>query len=85
MQQRADNRIAKFMARYDALYAIIKAWPDTLFYTLGLPQSSFHASLLLLVNSNGSLTASSIGANTVAVTNISCADAAMAPSTTSGC
>lgn len=49
--QRGDNRVAKFMARYDGPFKITKAFPDTSTYTLELPHAmkifpTFHASML---------------------------------------
>lgn len=49
--QRGDNRVAKFMVRYDGPYVVTKAHPDTSSYTLDLPphvhiHPTFHASLL---------------------------------------
>ncbi len=49
--QRGDNRVAKFMVRYDGPYKILRAFPDTSVYTLDLPPHmkvfpTFHASLL---------------------------------------
>ena len=49
--QRGDQRVAKFMVRYDGPYSIIQAWPDSSTYTLDLPESmsifpTFHVSLL---------------------------------------
>ncbi len=55
--QRGDNRVAKFMVRYDGPYTILTANPDTSSYTLELPDSmnifpTFHASLLKPFHSN---------------------------------
>ena len=49
--QRGDNRVTKFMVRYDGPYTILEAWPETSTYHLDLPESSarhpvFHAALL---------------------------------------
>ncbi len=49
--QRGDNRVAKFMVRFDGPYRIIRAFPDSSAYTLELPPSmhifpTFHSSLL---------------------------------------
>ncbi|GBE87359.1 Transposon Ty3-G Gag-Pol polyprotein [Sparassis crispa] len=49
--QRGDNRVAKFMVRYDGPYNVLHAYPEFSAYTLDLPASTnifptFHASLL---------------------------------------
>ena len=49
--QKGDNRVAKFMARYDGPYKVKHAYPETSTYTLDLPPSmkifpTFHASML---------------------------------------
>ena len=46
-----DRRMAKFMPRFDGLYEILKAYPESLAYTLQLPSTSkshptFHVSHL---------------------------------------
>ena len=49
--QRSDNRVVKFMVRYDGPYKILRAFPESSAYTLDLPPSmsifpTFHSSLL---------------------------------------
>lgn len=48
--KRGDNRVAKFMVRYDGPWTVVKAHPEYSAYTLDLPDSkahkTFHASLL---------------------------------------
>jgi hypothetical protein len=49
--QSGDNRVAKFMVRYDGPYKILQAHPETSSYTLDIPPSmnifpTFHVSLL---------------------------------------
>ncbi len=55
--QRGDNRVAKFMVRYDGPYKILRTFPESSVYTLELPPSmklfpSFHASLLKPYHTN---------------------------------
>lgn len=49
--QKGDNRVAKFMPRYDGPYTVIEAHPESSTYTLDLPNSpnifpTFHVSQL---------------------------------------
>ena len=49
--RRGDNRVAKFVVRYDGPYKVVRAFPETSTYTLDLPSSmkmfpTFHVSLL---------------------------------------
>lgn len=49
--QKGDNRVAKFMPRYDSPYTIVEAHPESSTYTLDLPNSpnifpTFHVSQL---------------------------------------
>ena len=55
--QKKEGHVAKFMPRYDRLYTIVKAFPESSMYTLHLLASShvfpsFHVSLLKKFNIN---------------------------------
>lgn len=55
--QAGDQRVAKFMPRWDGKYKVIRAFPESSSYTLHLPQSpnvfpTFHASELRPYNAN---------------------------------
>lgn len=55
--QHGDQRVAKFMVRYDGPYRVIQAWPDSSTYTLDLPEHmnvfpTFHALLLQPYHAN---------------------------------
>lgn len=58
--QKGDNRVAKFMPRFDGPYTITDAHPETSMYTLDLPNSpnifpTFHSSQLKLFHANDSI------------------------------
>lgn len=49
--QRGDNRVAKFMVRWDGPYRVLHVHPNSSVYTLDLPSTmkifrTFHSSLL---------------------------------------
>ena len=55
--KKGDNRVAKFMPRWDGKYKIVRAYPDTSTYTIELPNNpqacpTFHASELKLFREN---------------------------------
>ena len=55
--RRGDNRVAKFVVRFDGPYKIVRAFPESSTYTLELPPSmkmfpTFHASLLKRYHAN---------------------------------